>query len=277
MASVLATRTPVAAPSAARSGAAPRPAGAFHAPRRPLRCGPCRVASIERPQATSAPSLDPIAASLSTEDHVPGQVRRRERAGAPGGRRGRRAQAVARKRPRAPPPTTRGVATRCHRRGAVALCRCVGRCGGVAGAAAASAPAGDNGGARGCRARAAARGRGRAFAPARLRAATPCGEPPGPPGPTALRTAAIRRALTSPVPAPLPPPPAQVWTIHSPTQLQAALDRHGDKLCVLMCKSKSCRPCKSEPPPHERSTSHRRARAARAGHSPPPGPTPPRP
>ncbi|GBF92257.1 thioredoxin [Raphidocelis subcapitata] len=38
--------------------------------------------------------------------------------------------------------------------------------------------------------------------------------------------------------------PGQIWTVHSPAQLQAALDTHSDQLCVLMCKSKACRPCK---------------------------------
>jgi hypothetical protein len=39
--------------------------------------------------------------------------------------------------------------------------------------------------------------------------------------------------------------PTQVWTVHSPQQLQAALQLHSQQLCVLMCKSKACRPCKS--------------------------------
>lgn len=33
--------------------------------------------------------------------------------------------------------------------------------------------------------------------------------------------------------------------MHSPQQLDAALAAHAGGLCVLMCKSKTCRPCKA--------------------------------
>jgi hypothetical protein len=36
----------------------------------------------------------------------------------------------------------------------------------------------------------------------------------------------------------------QLWTLHSPQQLDAVLERHRGQLAVLMCKSKACRPCK---------------------------------
>lgn len=39
--------------------------------------------------------------------------------------------------------------------------------------------------------------------------------------------------------------PGQVWTVHSPQQLQEVLDKHAQQLVVLMCKSKTCRPCKT--------------------------------
>lgn len=38
--------------------------------------------------------------------------------------------------------------------------------------------------------------------------------------------------------------PGQIWTIHSSQQLQEVLQTHSQQLAVLMCKSKTCRPCK---------------------------------
>lgn len=79
-----------------------------------------------------------------------------------------------------------------------------------------------------------------------------------------------RQAAAAPAPDSLPQPPRatpllpQIWTIHSQQQLQAAITKHADTLSVLMCKSKTCRPCKGARPRRAaaRTASARRRRAS---------------
>ena len=70
-----ASRGPVGAMASRPTGARPPVSSSLLTPLRAPRCTPCRVASIERPQRLDSASLDPLAGAMSTEDHVPGQVR----------------------------------------------------------------------------------------------------------------------------------------------------------------------------------------------------------
>ncbi|KAI8465605.1 MAG: hypothetical protein J3K34DRAFT_436614 [Monoraphidium minutum] len=66
--------------------------------------------------------------------------------------------------------------------------------------------------------------------------------------PESIKTRATDRATVDPVSESLSTEahvPGQIWTVHSSAQLQAAVEKHAQQLTVLMCKSKTCRPCKA--------------------------------